>query len=679
MKLKESYRRSSPIFGPSFQQAGQASRLPAGGGPAPGVANGGPGIDTPLDLARRAAVLEKAGRFHQAMDLYRMAVGKDPDLGRVWLAGGVLSARMGNLEEAVTWFQNAARMPPLRAVSLYNLARAYKEMGNLDSARKVLEALLEINPRDGDSWNNLGTILLAKSELEPACRAFQKAAGIKPQDSRVLVNLALTHRRLGRLAKALAVAGRAARLPGGCPDALALQAHLLQQTFQWRRLSSVLPRLAETTDQALAAGQRPAEPPFFNFSWCMSPARNLAVARAWSLWISRRSRRIAGPCRFVHHRRGRGRLTIGYLSDQFRNAATGHLTRSMFGYHDRRRFRVICYSLRPATNDPYCGAIAAGADKWVELTGLNDRQAAERIYADKVDILVDMTGHMEGNRLGILALRPAPLQVHYLGYPGTTGADFIDYFVADSMVVPEDEARYYSESLVWLPGCYQVNDDKPPASDRRFSRGRFGLPAESFVFCCFNTEYKLDPALFKAWMDILKESEKSVLWLLVRKRAGRRVLRSMAARMGVEPRRLVFATPLQKPLHLARLALADLALDTRVVNGHTTTADALQAGVPVVTLKGSHFASRVSASLLAAAGLDELVTSGISHYISLAAGLSKDPVRLKAIRKKLRLNRGGGLFNTARTVRWLERAYLTMWQRHLAGQGPGSFRLPPTS
>ncbi len=628
-----------------------------------------------MEMARHAARLERQGEFEQALGWYRKALESDPRSGKVWLAGGTLLARQGRLEEAAAWLGKAAGDPSCRPPALYNLSRVYKEMGRLNRALETIRLFLDISPGDGEGWNNLGTILMARADTESACRAFEKASALRPEDPLILANFALAQKRRGRLLKAMALAGRANRLAGGGLSALALQAHLFQETFHWRRLGRVLTKLQEATGAALAAGRRPAEPPFLNFTWCMDPARNLAVARAWSKSIARRARRAAGGVSFPHRPGPRRRLTIGYLSGQFRNAATGHLTRSMFRYHDRRFFRVICYSLRPATDDPYCARIAADADRWVELGNLDDMQAAKRIYDDRVDILVDMTGHMEGGRLGICALRPAPVQVHYLGYPATTGADFIDYQIVDQVVAPEAEQRFYSEHLAWLPGCYQVNDDDPPLSAASFSRDQVGLPRDSFVFCSFNTEYKLDPVLFQAWMDILRRTDKGVLWLLVRSRPGRRMLKAMAARRGLDPRRLVFARQLSKPLHLARLSLADLALDTRIVNGHTTTADALHAGLPVVALKGAHFASRVSASLLAAAGLSELVTGSLEDYVALAVCLAREPRRLDFFRQRLARRQEISLFNTRQTVSLLQQAYLKMWQRYAAGRPPASFRV----
>ncbi|MGB5748635.1 MAG: hypothetical protein WBM69_16765, partial [Desulfobacterales bacterium] len=302
--------------------------------------------------------------------------------------------------------------------------------------------------------------------------------------------------------------------------------------------------------------------------------------------------------------------------------------------------------------------------------------AAKRIYSDGVDILVDLKGHTQGARLGILACRPAPIQVHYLGYPGTTGADFIDYLITDRIVTPEDHGPFYSEKLVFLPHCYQVNDHLQEIASRGWNRGALGLPDKGFVFSSFNLPYKIDPVMFDCWMRILQQVPNSVLWLISDNENARCNLRREASGRSIEPDRLVFAKKIEKAEHLSRLKWADLALDTRIVNGHTTTSDSLWAGVPVIALLGSHFASRVSSSLLHAVGLSELVTHHLEEYEELSVRLATHPSELKAVRHKLNINRlKNPLFDTPRFVRNLEHAYSEMWRIFLAGRAPSQIEV----
>ena len=294
------------------------------------------------------------------------------------------------------------------------------------------------------------------------------------------------------------------------------------------------------------------------------------------------------------------------------------------------------------------------------------------------NILVDLMGHMQHSRMGILALRPAPLQVTYLGYPGTTGASFMDYLIADEEVVPDGEEASYSEAIVRLPHCYQLNDNEQEISAQKYSRSVCQLPADAFVFCSFNTDYKIDAQTFGAWMRILERVTGSILWLLVRSPETQQNLVEAAQDAGVDAQRLVFAESLPKADHLARIQLADLALDTLKVNGHTTTSDCLWVNVPVVTVKGEHFASRVSTSLLKAVGLDDMVCKSIEAYEDRAVYLATDLEALAKVKKRMaEYKLHFPLFDTPATVRNLETAYLEMWGRHEKGYGPESFRIAP--
>ncbi len=303
-------------------------------------------------------------------------------------------------------------------------------------------------------------------------------------------------------------------------------------------------------------------------------------------------------------------------------------------------------------------------------------EAAGQIFESGVDILVDLKGHTENHRLEICALRPSPVQAAYLGFPGTTGADFLDYIITDRIVTPEDQSPYYSEQFVYLPHCYQVNDQKQKISDDPFTRPDFGLPEKGFVFCSFNRNYKIEPVMFGVWMKLLNKAPDSVLWLLKSNELAERNLKSEAEARGVDGDRLIFADNMPKDQHLARCRLADLALDTRICGGHTTTSDSLWAGVPVVTMLGSHFASRVSASLLGAVGLPELVTDNLEDYEALAFRVSQNPDELDGLTDKLARNRlSEPLFDTPRFVANLEGAYRRMWDQYLSGEPPATINV----
>jgi predicted O-linked N-acetylglucosamine transferase (SPINDLY family) len=351
--------------------------------------------------------------------------------------------------------------------------------------------------------------------------------------------------------------------------------------------------------------------------------------------------------------------------------------RTVFGRHDRERFEIFTYSYGPDDGSDYRAQIAAESDHFVDLREAGDAQAARRIHTDGIHILVDLMGYVANCRPEVLALRPAPIQVNYLGYPGTMGADFMDYIVTDRVTTPPGDVPFIHEAIVYLPHTYQVTDDQQPIDPQPVTRADEGLPEAGTVYCCFNTLYKLEPAMFGAWMRILAGVAGSVLWLLAKPPEARENLRREAAAAGVDPARLVFAEGKHKPLHLARLGLADLVLDTRYYNAHTTTSDALWAGIPVLTWPGDGFPARVAASLLSAIDLPELIVPSLVDYEREAIRLGNDPAALAGLKMRVAEHRSTRpLFDTRRWVRGFEWALAAMWARYAAGEAPGEIAVP---
>ncbi len=359
------------------------------------------------------------------------------------------------------------------------------------------------------------------------------------------------------------------------------------------------------------------------------------------------------------------------MSGEFRNHALAHLTAGMYGMHDRDRFEIFAYSYGHADGSEYRARIESGCDRFVDVAGESFEATAGRIARDGVDILVDMSGYAGGSRSEIFAMRPAPVQVSYLGYPGTLGADFIDYFVADAVALPQRIEWQFSECIARLPHSYQVNDAMQRIAGRTPERAEAGLPQEGFVFCCFNQPYKIERTVFEAWMRILAAVPGAVLWLMHGGSTAAANLRREARECGVDPARLVFAPPLPKPEHLARHRAADLFLDTRVVNAGTTASDALWAGLPLLTCPGETLGSRVAASLLTAIGLTELIARDAGEYERIAVELARDPARMARLRGTLERNRlSTPLFDTRAYVHHLERAFEAMHVRFRSGEAP---------
>jgi predicted O-linked N-acetylglucosamine transferase (SPINDLY family) len=368
------------------------------------------------------------------------------------------------------------------------------------------------------------------------------------------------------------------------------------------------------------------------------------------------------------------RIKVGYLSADFHEHATAYLIAELIEKHDRQRFAVLGYSYGPDDSSPMRKRLVRAFDRFADLRNTSFVEASRRIAADGVDILVDLKGHTWRARTEIMALRPAAIQVGYLGYPGTMAAPFIDYALVDDFVAPRDQEPFYSEKLVYLPGCYQVNDSTREIAARLPTRSECGLPEKGFVFCCFNNNYKITPQMFDVWMRLLLATPESVLWLLAANPVAVANLQNEAEQRGVSRRRLLFAPRCPLPEHLARHRLADLFLDTFPYNAHTTASDALWAGCPLVTIAGETFASRVAGSLLRTIGLPELITTNLHDYEQLALGLAREEKLLADLRGKLQTQRlASGLFDGTRFARRVEHAFEEMYRNYAAGREPSTF------
>lgn len=438
----------------------------------------------------------------------------------------------------------------------------------------------------------------------------------------------------------------------------------------WAQRLADWPAVEALVTESMSTDMQPN--PFMHISVCDDEERNLAVARhyTWKTFSS------VAPLLLAKRSMNRP-LRIGYVSCDFNNHATIHLMIGVLEQHDPEQVDVIAYDHSKNDYSWYRERFEKAVPQRVDIHDLTDEQAARRIAEDDVDILVDLKGFTAHNRLGIFAYRPAPIQATYLGFPGTLGADFFDYAITDPIITPDSSIPYYTEALCRLPETYQCNDDYRAIAANPVTRADEGLPEDAFVFCSFNQLYKIDEPTFDTWMAILRDVPNSVLWLLKATPEAMQRLRQAAHTRGVSEERIVFAEKTNPTQHLTRIGLADLVVDTRIYNGHTTTADALWAGTPVVTAKGNHFASRVSASLLTACGLPELITHSQEEMRDLAITLATQPERLAEIRTRLAENRRHcPLFDTERFTRHLEHAYRLMAERYNAGEEPQLIDVP---
>ena len=582
--------------------------------------------------------------------------------------------------EAMDSYRQALRIDPSYAVALANMAVVFQRIGDYQQAVEYYRRALEIDAGQPDWWANLGATCLSMGHFPEAMKHFRQALSLSPRHLIAANGLTATCCATGLLEQAAAIAQRTLLHHPDNPEATAKIAWVYQHTADWKALETILPRLHQQTIDALQKNQVPAEQPLALISQTTDLALSLAVTRTYSQSIAARATSAAKP--YVQQRRhvsSDGLTTIGYLSADFRSHAVAHQCVDLFKQHDRRKFRICAFSVGPDDNSDYRRRIAQSCDRFVDLAAADTRSGAKTIHDERVDILVDLMGHTQHNRQDICALRPAPVQVSYLGFLASSGADYMDYLIGDKVVTPPEHAPFYSEKLIRMPFCYQIISTPPPA-EGQWTRDRAALPEDAFVFCCFNQVYKIDPAIFRCWMTILRGSPGSVLWLYRSNQVAENHLKAEAARHGVAPKRLIFSDKVPLSDHLARLSLADLSLDTVAYNGGATTANALLAGVPVITTMGHHFVSRMSASHLIALGLDALVAQDLDHYARIAVSLARCPGEVAVLRQHLREQVATApLFDPARFAKHLESAYRIIWRRYANGQRPTHIDLEETT
>ncbi len=547
-------------------------------------------------------------------------------------------------------------------------------LGKFKDAERLLKDAVRLAPDKAQYHNNLAVVLEQRGKFKPAIQAYKKAAKLDPSLAQIHSNLGFAQERAGLLSDAIESYRVACETDPNDGNAAVRYWHLRQYCCDWAdnaRMLEDIHRLADATERG---GAKPAMAPFPVLAMIDDPAGHKKVATAFTNSLTNVQAAYV-PGRAVDA--DKTPLKIGYLSADFHQHATLMLMAELFELHDANAFEVHAISFGPADSKSelrrrMIDAIAG----FHEVGGLQDADVAAKIKALGIDIAVDLKGHTTDSRPAILASRPAPVQAHYLGYPGTMGADFIDYVLADPWVIPESEQRNYTEAVAYLPDCYQVNDRQRQIASPVPSRSECGLPEDGFVFACFNRSYKITPEVWQSWMRILAAVPGSVLWLFETNAPAKAALLAQAEAHGIDATRIVFAPSMTSDRHLARIGIADLFLDTAPYGAHTTASDALWAGLPVVTCAGRSFASRVGASLLNAFGLPELITESLDAYEALAAAIATEPGRAAELKQKARALRDTcALFDTPAFCGNLERLYRAMWQRHCAGERPTTLKL----
>jgi predicted O-linked N-acetylglucosamine transferase (SPINDLY family) len=574
------------------------------------------------------------GRFEEGVELARKSLAGDPKQARSHVILGRALHALGFHADALLSFDRATALAPELAPAHANRADVLSKIGRNAEALDSYDRALALAPDSVADWMNRGVALIALNRHDEAVTSFDRGFALNPDFAQA------DDFRAPRLLSKLRVC-------------------------DWSDLAAETARLL-----TMVRAGKPLSLPFAIVAIPSSPAEQLQCARRYV------QEEPAYPPLWQGEAYAHDRLRVAYLSADFNEHPTAYLTAGLFEQHDKSRFEITALSFGQNDKSPVRRRLEAAFEHFIDVGGKTDQEIAALMRRAEIDIAVDLMGFTKDNRLGVLARRAAPIQVNYLGYPGTMGAPYMDYILADATVIPEDHDAFYAERVVRLPGTYQINDNRRAISQRTPTREECGLPQNGFVFCCFNNPQKITPEIFDIWMRLLRATEGSVLWLITGNVKVAANLRAEAEKRGVAPERLIFAPKASVADHLARHRLADLCLDTLPYNAHTTASDALWAGLPVLTCLGETFAGRVAASLLKAIGLDATITRTLAEYEALALRLARDPAYLAALKDRLIRNRDASpLFDTQSATRHIETAYQTMADIARRNEKPRSFNV----
>jgi protein O-GlcNAc transferase len=633
-------------------------------------------VDSAVVHVNRGNALFRLDRVEEALASYARALVLEPQNADAQFNKGNALLKLNRWAEALSCYEAVAALRPAFAKGHYYRGLALRRLERPREALASFERALAIEPKYRDALCGLGNALRDLGMLPESLAAYDAALAIDPSALEALSNRGRVLLSLNRPSEAVECLERLFRVdPGAAADynfALGNLLHARLMCCDWQDYQLT----CEAIVASVLNGERTTLPPLL-VAMSDSPAAQLKCARDFveDNWIGEN----VAPARVSL--RPRRTIRVAYVSADFRQHPVSQLMAGIFEQHDRHSVETIGVSLRPPDGSPLGERVRKAFDRFVDVSENSDAEAAAMMRDVEIDIAVDLTGYTDGFRAGIFARRAAPIQVAYLGYPGTLGAPYMDYLLADRNVVPEADQKFYAEKIVYLPECFQPNDAGREIANPGPTRDECALPESGFVFCCFNNQYKIQPPLFDIWMRLLHSIDGSMLWLSKRSDEVANNLRREAQLRGISPDRLIFAPRMpSSSMHLARYRLADLFLDTLPFNAHATASDALWAGLPVLTTRGNTFAGRVAASLLSTLGLSQLIAENLADYEQRALRLARERTELDALRARLAANRASSaLFDTQRLCRHLESAYSIMCKRWQRGEAPTGFDVPPVS
>jgi len=560
--------------------------------------------------------------FSSALDFINKAIKLNPNFAEAYNEQGNALNELKKLEEAIKSYDNAIKINPKYADAYYNKGLVLHELKKLESAVENYDKAIKINPKHIMSHNNKGFALQQLKKVDASLKSYNEAYKINPNFNFLFGKLIHTKNKL----------------------------------CNWETFDKEINSLKEKLNT-----NKIASLPFSILSLYDSP---LLQKKTSEMYIKETfpEKNILKP---ITKNLKNKKIRLGYYSGDFYNHAMSYLLAKLFELHDKSKFEIIAFSFSPERNDEMSKRISSAFDRFIKVNFKTDKEIAELSRELKIDIAIDLMCFTTNSRTGIFSEKCAPIQINYLGYPGTSGASFIDYIIADKTLIPKENQKYYSEKIIYLPNTYQVRDSTQKISNKIFTKDELNLPKNSFVFCCFNQNYKITPSVFDIWMRLLKKVEKSVLWLIKDNDVAAYNLKKEAEKRGIRSDRIIFAEHIPISEHLARHKVADLFVDTFPYTAHTTCSDALWSGLPVITRMGQSLASRVAGSLLNAINLKELITKTEKEYENLILKLSKNPKKLKEIKNKLKKNRlKEPLFDSKLYTKKIEHAYKKIYERY---------------
>ena len=612
--------------------------------------------------------LYQRGNLADAERIYRDVLQHQPNHSGALHLLGVIARQTRRTELAIELIKKAIGVNPRVAAAHSNLGNALKDLKRPAEALASYDRAIALKPDFAEAYNNRGAALKDLKNPAEALASYDKAIALKPGYAEAHSNRGNALRDLRRSEEALESYDRAIALKPDFEFLYGDLVHTKMRICDWSNWESQIAQLVHTIDHADKVSR-----PFPLLAATNSPQLQRKAAEIYALANYPLNRALPKIAKRQRH----DKVRIAYVSANFRPHPMSYLVAGCIEAHDRNRFDATAISLQPESPSEIGQRMKRAFNKFIDVSGMSDQAVVQLMRELEIDIAIDLMGYTSGNRTNIFALGAAPVQVNYMGFPGTMGAEYIHYIIADQIIIPLEDALFFSEKIVLMPDTYWVTDRKLAIARRTPTRAEAGLPEDAFVFCCFNNNYKITPEVFDCWMKILKQVDGSVLWLFADNAKATSNLRKEAEIRGVHPERLVFAKRTSLPDHLARHRLADLFLDTLPYNAHTTASDALWAGLPVLTRIGETFAGRVAASLLNAIGLTELITLTPQAYEALAIELAANPEKLATIKRKLATNRlTTPLFDTQLFTRHIEAAYTAMYERYQADLPPDHIYVP---